>query len=334
MSKKVLISGYIGFNNFGDDAIFGCLINYLKSKNAEIMALSSAPLYSSQNYGIKAFGYKNPFGILKGVLSCDVLISGGGSLLQDKTSKKSLFYYLFIIFLAKIFQKKVIIFSQGIGPISSSFMSKLTQCILKTVDFITVRDSNSRSILNNWGIESELLCDPFWSVEVQNNEKKENAVGVQLREYKYMRENFIENLASSFGKHFHNKKIKVFSFQNSYDREICKRFVKLLNKEYNNLDIELVLNTSIEKTISDFSKLEYIIAMRYHACLLALKCGVKTLPVVYDGKVEALADDFNLIRLNCEKEEDVNDILEKSINSEQQISPKEFNWDIFDKYLE
>ena len=47
---------------------------------------------------------------------CDILVSGGGSLLQDATSVKSLFYYLWVIFMAQFYKKQVLIFAQGIGP--------------------------------------------------------------------------------------------------------------------------------------------------------------------------------------------------------------------------
>ena len=47
----------------------------------------------------------------------ELIISGGGSLLQDVTSKRSLLYYLSIIGLGKFFGKKVMLFAQGIGPI-------------------------------------------------------------------------------------------------------------------------------------------------------------------------------------------------------------------------
>jgi tripartite ATP-independent transporter DctM subunit len=59
----------------------------------------------------------SPLAIARAVRRCDMLISGGGSLLQDVTSSKSLHYYLAIIRFAQLLGKKVFIYSQGIGPI-------------------------------------------------------------------------------------------------------------------------------------------------------------------------------------------------------------------------
>ena len=93
----------------------------------------------SKKYDVIAYHFKKPFEIIKAILTNDILISGGGSLLQNKTSNFSLFYYLFVIFLAKICFKKVIIFSQGIEPINGKFYEFLTKSDLKIVDFICLR---------------------------------------------------------------------------------------------------------------------------------------------------------------------------------------------------
>ena len=121
---KILVSGYIGFNNFGDEAIFKALRLHLKKYGCVVSALSA-----SSTYDVQTYDYKSPLAILKAILACDVLISGGGSLLQNKTSNKSLLYYLGIIFLAKLFSKKVIIFAQGIEPVEGETYQDLLKYI-------------------------------------------------------------------------------------------------------------------------------------------------------------------------------------------------------------
>ena len=102
---KFVISGYIGFDNFGDEAIAKVLISHLKSLEAEkITVLSSNPLKTSKMYAVDSVNFLNFF---KPILESDVLISGGGSLLQDVTSLKSLIYYLAVIVTALVFNKKV-----------------------------------------------------------------------------------------------------------------------------------------------------------------------------------------------------------------------------------
>ena len=88
MGKKVLISGYIGFQNFGDDAILGLLVRNLRKANCNITALSSDPESTEKMFKINALNYMNFFQILWAILDTKVLISGGGSLLQTVVTQK------------------------------------------------------------------------------------------------------------------------------------------------------------------------------------------------------------------------------------------------------
>ena len=150
--KKALISGYIGFDNFGDEAIFLTLSSHLKSLGYEVSVLCNNKNEVKKRYNVKTYNFKKPLQILKGILSCDCLISGGGSLLQNKTSNFSLLYYLFIIFLAKLCFKKVFIFSQGIEKINGSFFENLTKIALKCANFVSVRDMNSLEYLKKMSV--------------------------------------------------------------------------------------------------------------------------------------------------------------------------------------
>ena len=92
MPKKVVISGYYGFDNFGDDAILSVLCDKLKSLNAGVTVISSNPSKTANDYGVKAVKNFDIKTLVKTIKSSDILISGGGSLLQDVTSLKSLLY--------------------------------------------------------------------------------------------------------------------------------------------------------------------------------------------------------------------------------------------------
>ena len=130
MSKRVVLSGYFGFKNFGDEAILSLLVNKLQSDKHRITVISHDPNYTKSIYkhirSVYTFDFTN---IIGAISKSDVLISGGGSLLQDVTSIKSLIYYLLVIFIALFLKKTVIIFAQGIGPINSLLGNILTKII-------------------------------------------------------------------------------------------------------------------------------------------------------------------------------------------------------------
>ena len=123
--KNIAISGYYGFENFGDEAILSVLTKELKSKGHNITVFSKNPQVTCAKLGVNSVYTFSIKSVINTIKNSDVLISGGGSLLQDSTSLKSLFYYLFVIFLAEHYKTKVIIFAQGIGPIKNPAGSRI-----------------------------------------------------------------------------------------------------------------------------------------------------------------------------------------------------------------
>ncbi len=352
MANKVLISGYVGFSNFGDDAIFSILTRFLKEQGLEVQALSSNPELTERDFGVKAFKYNNPFAILKAFCGVDTLISGGGSLLQNSTSNKSLIYYLLIILLAKFLGKKVVIFAQGVGPIKGALWQSLTRFILNLCDVVTVRNSFSQRLLSKWGIESKLVCDPVFecmsrcecdgAVEAAERsttmatcdevaQEQKDFIGIQLRPYSKLEPNFVKNLAKGIAAHFPNEKIRVFTFQNDMDEKICSEFLKHLNSQ----NAQIVKYQSIEQIESDFSTLKYLFAMRFHACLLGLKSGIKTLPLSYDEKVTNLAQDFNVEYVDASVVNDFEVLISEFLNAPllNGVNVKKFNWSYLTDFL-
>ena len=286
---KYVISGYIGFDNFGDEAIAKVLTSHLKKLDAEkITVLSSNPHKTARLYNVYSANYLNFF---KPILESDILISGGGSLLQDVTSLKSLIYYLTVIVTALVFNKKVIIFAQGFTPFKTKIGKFLTKFILKYCDKIYVRDAKSQEILGNMNIKSELVADPVFGMNVPLVEKKEG-VGVQLRGFHTLTEDFLQNLAKKISETFNTETIKLFSLQDSIDLPVLENFAEMLRK--NGVNCEIYKNLTVEKATVELSKLEYLIGMRFHANLVAAKAGVKVLGINYDIKVLNLAQHIGL----------------------------------------
>ena len=293
---KYIVSGYIGFDNFGDEAIAHVLSKKLKSEGAEkITLISSNPERTACLHGVNSCGM---FQFLPSLFDADVLISGGGSLLQDVTSLKSLLYYLGLIYTALVLGKKVRIFSQGIGPINSKIGKILTKFALKKAEKITVRDSKSQELLTDWGIKSELVKDPIFELELPNKQKK-GTVGIQLRNFEGVNEDFLEKLSEEISKRFYDKKIEILSLQDSVDIEVCTRFSEMLRKK-GIQNITVFDKLSINDVLEKISDLEYLIAMRFHANVVGIKAGIKTLAINYDPKVKKLAEEYNLPIINLD----------------------------------
>ncbi|MCI8302380.1 MAG: polysaccharide pyruvyl transferase CsaB [Oscillospiraceae bacterium] len=177
---NILISGYYGFNNIGDESILRTVIDNLREKlpDVDITVLSQSPAQTSEKYGVKAARRMSLWDILRSVWRCDLLLSGGGSLLQDATSGRSILYYLFILRLAQLLRKQTFIYSQGIGPISAPRNRRLTASVLRRADGIVVRDARSRDLLLEIGVPARLVhvtADPVIRVK-----KPDPALGLEI----------------------------------------------------------------------------------------------------------------------------------------------------------
>jgi len=178
---KVLLSGYYGFDNAGDDAVLFAIVQALREvlPQVEITVLSNQPEKTAAQLAVHAVDRWSKAGLFRAIRQCDVLISGGGSLLQDVTSKNGILYYLGIIKLAQLMRKKVLVYAQGIGPVRDARNRTLTAKILNKAQAITVRDFDSRTELMHMGVYQEVLVtvDPVLGISA---EQIDGAMGLRL----------------------------------------------------------------------------------------------------------------------------------------------------------
>lgn len=167
--KTAVISGYYGYHNLGDDAILLSIRRRLAalSDDVELVALSNAPDSTLEEYDVKAVQRFQPMQVRKAIKNADLLISGGGSLLQDRTSTRSLMYYLTVIRMALHYQKPVMLYANGIGPVSKSKNRRRVQAVVSKADCITLRDADSLQELEQMGVGSDAMtvtADPVFTL--------------------------------------------------------------------------------------------------------------------------------------------------------------------------
>lgn len=330
MPKKIVVSGYYGFDNFGDDAILTVLCDKLKALNQYVTVLSANPKRTKELYWVHSVKNFDIINVIRIIKDSDILISGGGSLLQDVTSFKSLFYYSMIILLALLMRKKVIIFAQGIGPLNRPISRFMVKNLLKKASYVSVRDKKSRALLKTWNIKSDLVNDPVFSLNIKKSDKV-GTVGVQLRDFATMNEHLLDKLAQSVVKDFSDKKIELFVFQKALDYAVCKQFEAKLKELNPEIQTEIIEEKSQKEFITMIASLEYMIAMRFHAIIAALMAGVRTMAIDYDVKVQKLAKAAGIPLMSMDASEDVEKLFQemKSLSPNDLLgfsSTKSFNW--------
>jgi len=301
-----VLSGYYGFNNSGDDALLLALINDLKEirPGVRIAVLSQKCKSTEAQYRVDAFARMNPFAIRKAVGSSKVLLSGGGSLVQDETSSKSLWYYLGIIRYAKSRGLGVMQIANGIGPVSKPRNRKLaSDTINSSVDAITLRESKSHDEITGMHINvpCEVTADPAISLQgadeirvrqilSANSVPAGDYICLALREWKHMSANFREDMARflDYVSEKYSRNIVFIPMQFPVDIAISEEIaLKMKSEAY-------VIKTpcTIEETIGIIRHSGLVIAMRLHSLVYAVACGVGVIAVKYDPKIDGFMEYF------------------------------------------
>lgn len=153
---RVLISGYYGMGNHGDEALLAGLLQLLQEGGHQVTVLSGNPQETRQLHGVDAVHrYRD---LPAALLGCEAVISGGGGLLQDSTSSRSLSYYLLVLRLAKRLKRRVLLYGQSLGPLSEGGRRRVRP-VLDGVA-LAVRDEQSTQLLKGLGLTAALVGDP------------------------------------------------------------------------------------------------------------------------------------------------------------------------------
>ncbi len=152
---RVVLSGYYGFGNLGDEALLRALVAALRSRGAEPVVLSGDPADTRRRHGVAAT--HRIWGLVPALVRADALISGGGGLLQNRTSTRSLTYYLGTIRLAQALGRRVAVFGQSIGPLDDAGRFRVRRT-LRGIP-VAVRDTASVALLEDLGIEAVRFAD-------------------------------------------------------------------------------------------------------------------------------------------------------------------------------
>ena len=155
----LLVGGYFGCGNLGDDAILLGLLQLLREQAPEIrVSVLSGDLRATRALcHVDAYRRKSPLALLRAFLSADAFLLGGGSLLQNRTGRLSLAYYLGLLRLSRLLKKPAALFAAGIGPLLGEADQRKTCLALSSLSHVGLRDPLSLSLLRSLGLSSSLL---------------------------------------------------------------------------------------------------------------------------------------------------------------------------------
>jgi polysaccharide pyruvyl transferase CsaB len=296
----IVIAGYYGFKNIGDEALLLAITKDLKPyiKDIKIAVLSNNPLETRLLYGVYSINRFNIINIFKTMKQSRMFMYGGGTLIQENTSTRSLIYYLGMIWMAKKTGLKVMLYANGIEPINKYINKKLTKFVLDKVDMITLREKESKNELQKLGIikpKTIVTADPAFTIEPSSEIEvkkiyfdegitmEKPLVGFSIRKWQGYK-NYIEVIAQIADYVIEEYDVTPVFLPMQYpgDLLITKSIVeKMKYKGY-----VLSNKFSVSQVLGITSKMDLMIGMRLHALVFAVSLGIPVVGLVYEPKVQ------------------------------------------------
>jgi polysaccharide pyruvyl transferase CsaB len=307
MQRRVVLCGYYGMGNGGDEALLATLLQMLPP-DVEPVVLSKTPVETARTYGVRSIDRWQLGEILRVFRRGDWFVWGVGSLIQDSSSRVSPLYYLGIMGLAQLWGMGTIAWGQGIGPLEGRLNRGLTKFLLGRCRGVSVRDRGSSELLTRWGIKHLLAPDPVWAMETGAGPRVENrppVVAVNLREHRTMTTDRFEKFVAALVAFQKSTGAVVWlvPFQASLDLGLAEQ----LRARVPGSVVKLEGDPEALRRLFDL--VDMAIVMRLHGLIMAAAAGVKCFALCYDPKVSRVAEALHLSKWELREGNDVD--LEK-----------------------
>lgn len=295
-----VVSGYYGYKNSGDESLLFAMLQNLRSEKDDIrlLVLSKEPKVTEAEYGVHAVNRYNILKIRAALKQSKLLIFGGGSLIQDVTSDKSLWYYLTVLEQAVALKIPVMLYANGIGPVEKKKNRLRVRNVLNNVDVISLRDTNSYYEIKRMGVNLDrvkITADPALTIDgVGKDEARalltaegvpegKKLLGISVRSWRLCKPSFWNQLAGGIEQICRRYDyIPVWiPFKYPDDITISKEVAAKMNiRSY-----VLTKYFKAREIVGIVDSCDLIIAMRLHSMIYASKAGVPAIGLSYDPKV-------------------------------------------------
>ncbi len=291
IAKRVLLCGYYGEHNLGDDSLLQVALGQLPAGVIPtVTAYDEREVH--ERFGVATVPRRSLRQVLDALKGMDALVLGGGSLLQDSTSFRSLLYYGALITAAKLQGKQVLLWGQGLGPLRRRRSRLLVRTLLPFATAMSWRDQASASLAAEWGLEGLVAPDPVWALAPQQWRGKQGPLVVCFRPTNHLDAQawapYLAALSSLAEEE--NREVMWLAFHGEQDRGLLAQLLSdgLLSPELERRSRE-VIPAHPREAMAVFASAGLVLAMRLHGLILATLSGSPTVALSYDPKVAAAA---------------------------------------------
>lgn len=342
--ENVILKGYYGRDNFGDEIMLDLIVSYFKKNYPfiKLQIMNSNPEMILKKYGIETAnelitGNYGKTGIVKRILTiirADCYIIGGGTIITDKHSSLHLFEYLLELSIRKFLGKPSVFISIGATKFKHSWSIVICKLILCCCELCMVRDSESfkmlRDIYNDKKIvqTGDLVLLAFKNDNKKKESHSQKKIGFSLMPYYeslYKKNEMDIELANKIAKIIDilSKKgfnVSLIPIQYGYNNELDYKFSKLV-KSFCQSKTEILTCYDSEGKMKEIETMDYIVSMRLHALLFAIFKNKKVIAISHNEKIDSCMKVYNINNQTVTMNK-----LDNIIEIVQQLQYKKFDY--------
>lgn len=322
---RLVLSGYYGFRNSGDEAVLLSILNALDQAGedqgvfVEPIVLSGDPAWTARQYGVWSVPRMKLRELREAIAASDGVISGGGSLLQDATGLGSIPYYLGILEMARWARKPTFVYAQGIGPVKRRMFGPFIGRAMRKASYVSVRDGESAALLAGFGVPEERVAvvpDPVMGLPLPLTEggaaaavrggaagdglraaEGEGAareggtdrpplVGVSVRFWRGDRSD-LDRIAAALAALARERAVRLrfLPFHEGADEDASRYVIERLGEAAAMAEIAPA-HDSPQEMLREIDRCDLLVGMRLHSLIYAANREVPLLGLSYDPKID------------------------------------------------
>ncbi|MBC9934342.1 polysaccharide pyruvyl transferase family protein [Chitinophaga qingshengii] len=301
---NILLTGFFGAGNVGDEAVSLAVYEGVKEQlpDAKFSIVTRDPAYTRNFTGItaakavKGFYPSQDFWLriskhIGSVKKSDLIVIGGGGILQDVHSWTTIPAFLIPACLGILYNRNVITVGIGVGPVKNGWLKELISFTCNRMAKVQVRDEKSKRVLIECGVQADKItvtADVVPSLNVKQHvsaqqvTKQAPVVALAFRKWPDLDEEGLVAICSKLiekGVH-----IKMLGYESGPDKKFYEQLIMKFEPRHQG-KISIHIPADLKDAMQEVRNADFLFSMRLHGCVFAAAIGTSFYAVPYDHKV-------------------------------------------------
>ncbi len=320
MSIPILIAGYYGFHNTGDEAILAAMLDGLRAVQPDLdpVVVSGDPPGTQAAHGVRSILWTDMDALVREAEASRLILLGGGGLFHDywdfdpnsllSPDHSGIAFYTTFPMLAMLVDKPLMLYAVGIGPLRTAEGQAFTRAAFELADVATVRDEESRRLVISLGIPPDrvqVTADPAFALRPAPPERVQQLlqetglpangrpllgvglrnwdVGVRPEEWESQIAQALDRFLERHGGFAVFVPLQDLKRGLLDDAAVAERVRDRMQRS--GQSVILPAQRTAREKAGVLAACDLVLGMRLHALIFALRAGVPSVGLVYDPKV-------------------------------------------------